>query len=95
MATKFQIGEIVTSLGNSEWEYFPRIMYGKTILRPARWKYENTKEKDFYTWNEKVCEVGKRKIGYQIMLIYTRSDNLLEIRFKKNRSTGNYCIMIV
>lgn len=47
LATKFQIGEIVTSLGNSEWEYFPRIMYGKTILRPARWKYENTKEKIF------------------------------------------------
>ena len=82
LATKFQIGEIVTSLGNSEWEYFPRIMYGKTILRPARWKYENTKEKDFYTWNEKFVKWAKEN-RVPDYVNYTRSDNYLRLDLRK------------
>ena len=53
LATKYQYGEIVTSLGNPNWTYFPRIMYGKTIIRPQKWIYVNSKEKDFCEWDKK------------------------------------------
>lgn len=52
LGSKFQFGEIVSSLGNSLWKHFPRIMYGKTILCPEKWRYDNINTKNFDVWDD-------------------------------------------
>ncbi len=62
LGTKYQFGEIVTRLGDSRLEYFPRLMYGKTILRPARWKIdaEILKSKSLEEWESRFFAWAKK-----------------------------------
>lgn len=83
LAAKFHFGEIVVSLGNNNFEYFPRIIYGNTILRPARWKYANAKTKNFDEWKVKFLK-WIREHNVPDCVNYIKSDNFLRLDFNKN-----------
>ncbi len=86
MCSKFQTGEEVAMLGSNKFIYFPRIMYGKTILKPARWRVDckKTKHKEFNAWDKEFLDYV---LQYNIpeYVNYIVGDNFLKIDLKEKK----------
>lgn len=84
LGTKFQFGETVTHIGDSNLEYVPRIMYGKTILQPAQWRIDDGQlsGESFEVWERRFF-AWKKKHKLPDYVDYSTGDNFLTLDLRK------------
>lgn len=86
IGTKFQLGETIASIGVNDFDYFPRIMYGRTILQPAKWHLNcgKTKGKKFEDWDDEFLSwITEHKTPNYVN--YVIGDNFLRLNLQNKR----------
>ena len=86
LGSKFQIGATIEEIGNINLKYFPRIMYKRIIIQPAKWRISALKlqKENFSDWEMGFLDWTKKHNVPQYVN-YSTGDNFLKLDINNSK----------